>query len=52
MNNTFPGFSEIPSRFIMKLDKVLCNVMFVDFGCALVWQNDCITKSAEKFKHV
>mmetsp|Transcript_13584 Transcript_13584/g.54459 ORF Transcript_13584/g.54459 Transcript_13584/m.54459 type:complete len:248 (-) Transcript_13584:1255-1998(-) len=43
-----PGLSETPPRVLMKSGKVACVTTSTGFGYAAVWQNDCITRSAEK----
>ena len=46
-----PGLRETPPRFIIKSGKLCWVSTSTGLGYAAVWQNDCITKSAEKPKH-
>ncbi len=43
-----PGRSEMPPRVLMNWGSVWWVLTSTGFGYAAVWQNDCITRSAEK----
>mmetsp|Transcript_20800 Transcript_20800/g.38877 ORF Transcript_20800/g.38877 Transcript_20800/m.38877 type:complete len:246 (+) Transcript_20800:791-1528(+) len=43
-----PGLSETPARLRMKSGRVWWVVTSTGLGYAAVWQNDCMTRSAEK----
>mmetsp|Transcript_23809 Transcript_23809/g.80314 ORF Transcript_23809/g.80314 Transcript_23809/m.80314 type:complete len:245 (+) Transcript_23809:117-851(+) len=43
-----PGRSETPPRVRMKSGSVACVTTSTGLGYAAVWQNDCMTRSAEK----
>ena len=46
-----PGLRETPPLVIIKSGRVCWVSISTGFGYAAVWQNDCITRSAENPKH-